>query len=104
LPPLASLFSPALVSGLLGLLGGYLWRERPERAVRLADSRMGLKERLTTALELVRGGGVHPLAAIQVRDAVEHFSHADPLEAFPVRVPLRGGNLAAIFAALLLVV
>jgi len=101
LPPLPLLFVPGLLAAGCGFLAGFLRRERPERAVRLADTRLDLKERLTTALELVRGGGAHPLAAVQVADAVLHLSRADLLDAFPIRVPLRAGNLALIAAVLI---
>ncbi len=101
LPPLPTLFAPALVLGALGLLVGYLRRDQPERAVWLADTHLDLKERLTTALELIRTGSTQPLAAAQVSDAVMHFARFDPLDAFPVRIPLRAGNLAVILAVLL---
>src|SRR5690242_14643128 len=51
LPPLPLLFVPPVVSGLAGFLAGFVRRDRPERAVRLADTRLELKERLTHALE-----------------------------------------------------
>jgi hypothetical protein len=87
-PPLALLFLPPA----LGLVAGAaLAAARSPRPVWLAheiDARLGLRERTLTALELISGVGADaPLAHEQVADAVDRLRRAEPLEAFPLRLP-----------------
>jgi hypothetical protein len=80
---------PPAIFGVLGLLAAFLWPIPVEQIARRADSRLGLKERLITAIELQRNRDSHPLAGMQLHDAVEHVRHVEALDAFPVRLPLR---------------
>lgn len=100
---------PAVPLGLaaLGALVLVFWRPEPGRVARLADRQLGLKERVTTAVELERqaaapDGAPAPLTDLQLADAVAHLRHVEPVEAFPIRLRLREVNAA--LAALLVVV
>jgi hypothetical protein len=80
---------PPAILGVLGLLAAFLWPIPVEQVARRADFRLGLKERLVTAIELQRSRESHPLAGMQLHDAVEHVRHVEALDAFPVKLPLR---------------
>ena len=101
---------PAVPLGLaaLGALVLAFWRPSWPYLARQADRQLGLKERLTTAVELQGGSretGVgsrgrdslpdsrlptpDSLANLQLGDAVAHFRRVEPLEAFPLRVSAR---------------
>jgi hypothetical protein len=80
---------PPAILGIVGLLAAFLWPIPVENIARRADSRLGLKERLITAIELQRSRDSHPLAGMQLHDAVEHVRHVEALDAFPVRLPMR---------------
>ena len=84
---------PAVPLGLaaLGALTLMFWRPSMAYLARRADRQLGLKERLTTAVELqTRTEDFSPrLAELQLRDTVTHFRRVEPLEAFPIRVAFR---------------
>lgn len=80
---------PPAILGVAGLVFAFAWPIPVEHVARRADARLGLKERLITAIELQRGATNHPLAGMQLHDAVEHVRHVEALDAFPVRLPLR---------------
>jgi hypothetical protein len=94
------------VCGAGGLLpaGAFLmWRRWPAlpRAARIADARLGLADRLSTALELLdRHQALRGLARLQVADAAEAASGVRPRGAAPVRWPrelwVTLGSVAAI--------
>lgn len=95
---------PALVAApvtlaLVGAFAGALWPMKPQELAQRADSGMGLKERMVTALELLGRGASRPLELAQVRDAVLSFSRREPLEAFPLRLPRREALLGLGLAA-----
>jgi hypothetical protein len=85
----AALVLPPAILGLFGLIAAFIWPLPVVDVARLADRRLGLKERLTTALELQLKRDQHPLTGLQLHDAVEQVRHIEPLEAFPVRLPIR---------------
>ncbi len=87
------LIVPPAVLGIVGLLVAYIWRLPIERVAARADTVLGLKERLTTALELQRGQGAHPLAGLQLHDAVEQVRRIEPLEHALDHEPLRQRQL-----------
>jgi hypothetical protein len=123
--PSTALPAVPLALAALGALVLAFWRpSRADLALR-ADRRLGLKERLVTAVELQGRGarddgrgsagdregrgdpaptepGATRLGEMQLRDAVAHFRRVDPLEAFPVRLRLR--ELNAVLALFLLTV
>ena len=80
---------PPAILGVAGLVAAFVWPIPIENIARRADARLGLKERLITAIELQRSKNSHPLAGIQLHDAVEHVRQVEPLDAFPVKLPLR---------------
>lgn len=85
----SSLLLPPAILGVGGLLMAFVWKLPIERVAQRADTTLNLKERLTTALELQRRHDGHPLAGLQLHDAVERVRHIEALDAFPVRLPLR---------------
>nr|MBA2448706.1 hypothetical protein [Chloroflexota bacterium] len=98
---------PAIPLGLaaLGALVLTFWRPSMAYLARQADRQLGLKERLTTAVEIQTKGEGPYLADLQLRDAVDQFRRIEPLEAFPIRIRFREANatLALALAAVLLV-
>ena len=78
-------------------LGAWLVR-RPSAAVlmRLADFRLGLKERLSTAWERRSESG--PMDAVQLRDALRQASGIRLAMAFPVRVNRGEASVVAVLA------
>jgi len=88
----------AVVAGGLALVGfvfGLLQRYSPATIAARADRRLGLKERLTTALELQRRqlGGV--LADAQMDDAMWHIRRIEPWRSFSPRLPGREAKFVA---------
>ncbi|MFN8524025.1 MAG: hypothetical protein U0821_13085 [Chloroflexota bacterium] len=70
------------------------WRPPMARLARAADRELGLKERLTTAVEIQAGGSSAGsigamMQGLQLRDALQHFSGTEPLEAFPIKLARR---------------
>ena len=108
-----------LALAALGALTLVFWRPSMSQLALQADRQLGLKERLTTAVELqgrpvgaVREppqdeGKADPaptaLAGLQLQDAVSHFRRVEPLEAFPIRVPYRELYAVVALAALAVV-
>ncbi|MFN0072740.1 MAG: hypothetical protein ACKVVP_14750 [Chloroflexota bacterium] len=86
---LSWLVLPPAALGVLGLITAFIWPIPIEQVARRADTRLGLKERLITAIELQRTREAHPLAGLQLHDAVEHVRQIEALDAFPVRLPVR---------------
>jgi hypothetical protein len=80
---------PPAILGIIGLLAAFVWPIPVEHVARRADIRLGLKERLITAIELQRRRDANPLSGMQLHDAAEHVRHVEALDAFPVRLPLR---------------
>ena len=80
---------------LIGLLIGLLHRFAPLTIAARTDRRLGLKERLTTALELqhVQASGL--LAQAQIGDAMWHLRRIEAWRTFPPRLPDREGKAAA---------
>jgi hypothetical protein len=90
----------AVAGGLLVSAGIAATRPRSlGRTALLADRRLELRERLTTAWELQRRGLDSPLAAAQLADATAHLRLVKPFRTFPIRLPRRE---AAVVAVLLL--
>lgn len=93
-----------LVIGMVGaLLGVWLWRRTPLQAARLFDRQFGLRERVSTALELA--GGVLPvesetLAERQITQAVRVAGQVDARRGLPLWADWR--EWAGVLAALLI--
>ncbi len=100
-------FWPWAAAALIcGIAGGILWAwvsrpTIPDAAV-AADERLGLKERLSTALQFL-GGGPSPLVPALAADAEAAARTIDPRQAWPVRAPRQWRMLAvagAVFVGL----
>ncbi|HEY3082703.1 MAG TPA: hypothetical protein VGM69_22680 [Chloroflexota bacterium] len=88
--PLALLLLPPMLGLVAGAVLAAARSPRPLWLAHQIDARLGLRERTLTALELVSGVGADaPLAREQLDDAVDHLRRAEPLEAFPLRLPRR---------------
>jgi hypothetical protein len=89
---------------LFAAAGGALWgwnrKISAMDAARLADQRLGLKERLSSGLEIAEGRCESPLAPALIEDAARHGALLQPAEVFPWRLPREGRWLA--LAAVLL--
>ena len=76
-----------LVGGAAGLIYGWTRRISPMVAAQIADERAGLKERLSTAVELSRANSRSEIADAQIADAAGHAKDLDPARVLPWRVP-----------------
>jgi chemotaxis protein histidine kinase CheA len=81
---------------VIALLAWLIRRPTATILMRLADFRLGLKERLSTAWERRTESG--PMDAIQLRDALQHAAGARLATAFPVRVNRGEASLVAVLA------
>src|SRR2546425_4288727 len=94
-PPAVALALPPLLGIVVGASLGLARRPPVEWLASQVDRRLGLQERTLTALELSGQSVPQPsiinpqLAQEQVADSIHHLRHAEPLEAFPFRVPRR---------------
>lgn len=83
---------PALIGFLYGILQHYSQQTIAART----DRRLGLKERVTTALELQRRQMTGVLAEAQIADAMWHMQRLEPWRSFAPRVPNREGGLLSL--------
>lgn len=77
--------APLLVAALFalaGLLVAALRRPAPSEVARIVDRELGLRERLTTATELLFGGRSAPLATHQIDQTADLLRRVSPGEAF----------------------
>jgi len=83
----------AAAAAALALAAAYpvlAWRLRPSlaAAARLTDRRLGLADRLGTAVDLLsRPGSIAGLARLQIADAVRAARGVDPRMVAPIRIP-----------------
>jgi hypothetical protein len=86
--PLALLAGGVVVAALVGLLGRLLPSPKPFAVAHLADARLGLGERLSTALDLAAGRiPATALAGRVMADAAERARGVELGQAFRVRPP-----------------
>lgn len=107
LPSGAPWVAAGLVAGpaILGLLYGAVLRARPAHIARLADRRLGLKERLTCAVEHLGGENPTEIVQAQLAETAARIRAIRPREAFPFRLMPEArliGPLAALLVALAL--
>ncbi|MCL4509121.1 MAG: hypothetical protein M1296_06315 [Chloroflexi bacterium] len=69
----------------------------------LADRRLGLQERLTTAWELAGQENPVALARVQLADALARLSRVRPFQAFPLRLSWRESAVMAGLAGLVII-
>jgi hypothetical protein len=93
----ALLAAGALIGVVLGLLQPVSMMD----AARLADRRLGLKERLSSGLDFVQRGADDPMTAAQIEDAVGHARGLRPREVFEFRLPREAKFFAGSLALLL---
>ncbi|MBI2941745.1 MAG: hypothetical protein HYY04_15040 [Chloroflexi bacterium] len=86
----------------VGVLLAALRRIPAERLAREADARLGLAERVATALETERKGVGGLLVALQRADAIAWLGRLEPFEVFPVRLSRHEGLALAVSFVLLL--
>jgi hypothetical protein len=88
LPAFAPWAAAGLVAGLTvaGLLYGALIPARPTHVARLADRQLGLKERITCAVEHLAGGDQDEITRAQLAETATRVRTLRPREAFPFRL------------------
>jgi hypothetical protein len=112
----AEFYRLLVFSALAGLLAGgalgFAWPFSRAKAARFFDLRFGLKERISTALELsggqtpgvvrqaAEGDRPEPLLARQVEDAVRNARRVDPRALLPLRLRLAEILVLLVLAAL----
>jgi hypothetical protein len=87
------------VSGLVGLLYGLAAPLAPTRVARLADERLGLKERLTAAEEHLHLHPAPALAEAQLAETAERLTAVRARRAFAFRTPREAPLLAPLLMA-----
>jgi len=87
--PLAlTVFSVLVICLIVGAIRGMLARLSPLEAAMMADVRVGLKERLSSAVELMREESRSEMAELQLEDAADHARSLDPKCVCPQVFPL----------------
>jgi len=95
------LWAVLLVGAVTGLIIGWTRRITPMVAAQIADERGGLKERLSTAMEISASEDRGPIARAQLADAAQHASALQLSQTLPWRAPRQLRYLAAAGALLL---
>jgi hypothetical protein len=95
------LWALLLLGAVTGILVGWTRHITPLVAAQIADERAGLKERLSTAVELSGNQNRSEIATAQIADAAQHASGMQPSRVLPWRVPRQWRFLAAAAAVLL---
>lgn len=90
-----------VLCALAGALFGATRRVTPFQAAVLTDRRLGLQERLSSALDFMGTAGQDPMAEALVADATERSAGIDVRAAYPVHAPRETRYLAAALAVLL---
>jgi hypothetical protein len=107
LPGFAPWVAAGLIAGFaaLGLLYGLVLPARPAHIARLADRRLGLKERMTCAVEHLAGENSTEIVQAQLAETAVRIQGIRPRDAFPFRLAPEArlvGPLAALVLALAL--
>lgn len=89
-----------LLGGAAGFVFGWTRPVSALDAAQIADERAGLKERLSTAVELSRAGSRSEIAEAQLADAAKHADSLRASTVLPWRVPFEVRYLAAAIALL----
>lgn len=107
LPGGPAFFLALLILAVAGVCAGVYFASRSALslmdAARLAEARLPLKERLSSALEFDAAAHSHPLLALQHADADSHARALDAQAAVPRRVPREAWLAAALLLALALI-
>jgi DNA repair exonuclease SbcCD ATPase subunit len=89
---------------VVGLVVGWTRRISPMVAAQIADDRAGLKERLSTAVELSGTAARSDVAEAQIADAARHAQTMQPAQVLPWKAPPQWRYLAGAAALLLAVI
>ncbi len=101
--PAPALWVPQLVLTLLGLVAvGIFGRPRDADVAAITDRELGLRERLTTALENQRRQSGSSMVKLQLEDSLRYLRQVEPWQAFPIHFPKRERRVAAVLALLVL--
>ena len=100
LPLEAAIAVPILLGIAAGTVTAFLRPISPMDAARLAEARLGLKERLSSALEFERSPQAGDpesatLRRLQLADAASHAQSLKPADAVPLRLPWEAKAFAA---------
>lgn len=81
----------AAAGTIVGVVAAWLYPRSRHRLARIFDQRLGLAERLTTALEIGSGHlqAAASMAAVQLADTLASAGRADVRSALPARLPRR---------------
>ncbi len=85
------IFGLALLFPLSALLVSLLRPIKPMMAAQIVDRRLGLKDRIGSAVDFAERDELSPYAGAQVRDAARHAASVEPRDAMPLRMPRRAG-------------
>ncbi len=81
------LLTSAIAATLIGAVIGYTRRVTALDAAMIADERAGLKERLSTAVEILASAKPDSMAEAQIGDAAQHAAKLSPSRLIPWRLP-----------------
>jgi len=98
------LWALLLLGAITGLIIGWTRRITPMVAAQIADDRAGLKERLSTAVEIAASTDRSPIAQAQLADAAQHARELEIARVLPWRMPRQVRYLAAAVVLLLTVI
>ena len=102
LPPPILTWDAALpgIGAVAGFLSGWFRPVTPDAAARWLDARLGLQERLATALEITSKGPGEDWHPLVIRDAAARCHDVEPSRLIPLRLP-RITRWTAVLAAIL---
>lgn len=98
------LWALLLLGAVTGLIIGWTRRITPMVAAQIADDRAGLKERLSTAIEIAASEDRSAIAQAQLADAAQHAQQLEVARVLPWRMPRQARYLAGAVALLLAVI
>jgi hypothetical protein len=98
------LWAMLLVGAITGLIIGATRRITPMVAAQIADERGGLKERLSTAIEIAASKERSAIAEAQLADAAQHAGSLQVARVLPWQAPRHWRFLAGAIALLLAVI
>lgn len=89
------LWALVLLGATVGFVIGWTRRITPQVAAQIADEKGGLKERLSTAVELAASPTRSQIAEVQISDAAEHARQLNVSQVLPWRTPKQLRYVAA---------
>ena len=89
----------AAAAAAVGMVAGWLWRRELRDAAFAVDQHYRLKDRATTALEIVHRQEPSAACQLALADALTHLQRVNPREVVPLRMPRVAPYAAAALAA-----